>query len=65
MKNILQLNLIMEVENIAKEGSTMLLSLHNNLILTYWRPFCVAWTQLPLAKASGDQGLAHRTHTHR
>ena len=30
----------------------------------YRRPFRVAWTQLPLGKASGEWGLAHRTHAH-
>ena len=27
-------------------------------------PFCMAWTQLALGKASGEQGLTHRTHAH-
>ena len=27
--------------------------------------FCVAWAQLPLRKASGKRGPAHRTHTQR
>ena len=31
----------------------------------YRRPFCVVWAQLPLGKASGERGLAHRTHAHR
>ena len=30
----------------------------------YRRPFCMAWAQLPLGKASGERGPAHRTHTH-
>ena len=30
----------------------------------YRRPFCMAWTQLPLGKASGERGPAHRTHAH-
>ena len=31
---------------------------------TYRRPFCIVWAQLPLGKASGERGLAHRTHAH-
>ena len=34
-------------------------------IVNYRRPFCVVWAQLPLGKASGERGPAHRTHTHR
>ena len=30
----------------------------------YRRPFCMAWTQIPLRKASGEWGLAHRTCAH-
>ena len=30
----------------------------------YGRPYCVAWAQLPLGKASGKRGPAHGTHTH-
>ena len=30
----------------------------------YKRPFCMAWAQLPLRKASGKRDPTHRTHTH-
>ena len=30
----------------------------------YRSPFCMAWAQLPLGKASGKRGPGHGTHAH-
>ena len=47
------------------EGQQEELSTRGNFnIHAYRRRLCVAWAYLPLRKASGKQGLAHRTHAH-
>ena len=54
--------------DIVEKGnpSTLLVGMQTGAatVENYRRLFCMAWAQLPLRKASGKRGPAHRTHVH-